>query len=153
MPTICKCYYVKSPSEIINFSVVSIAFILRPNLFGRASGISIKCIHELSSMNSSEYRYFHATFYFTILCFHIVWYCLPVFTFSLFSVPHFVFCWIFINSILWVLSVPLAIYPRFTNKQSLVLAMARKAIRHEIKSTVEIVLSLSLERFQHSGRM
>jgi len=47
----------------------------------------------------------------------------------------------------------LAIFFRFTNKQSLAWGIVRKTVRHEIRNTVKIVLSLSLESFQHTGQM
>lgn len=53
---------------------------------------------------------------------------------------------------MWVLSVPLAILSRFTNKQSLVWDVARKAVTRELKSRVDAVLSLSLESFQDIGQ-
>lgn len=56
------------------------------------------------------------------------------------------------NSNLWVLSVPLAVFSRFTNTQSVVWDKAGKAVRHEMKSTVETMLS-PLESFQQTGQM
>ena len=47
----------------------------------------------------------------------------------------------------------LAIFFRFTNKQSLAWGIVRKTVRHETRNTVKIVLSLSLESFQHTGQM
>lgn len=56
------------------------------------------------------------------------------------------------NSILWVSSVPLAIFSRFTNTRSVVWDKAGKAVRHEMKHTEETMLS-PLESFQQTGQM
>lgn len=56
------------------------------------------------------------------------------------------------NSNLWVLSVPLAVFSRFTNTQPVVWDKAGKAVRHEMKSTAETMLS-PLESFQQTGQM
>lgn len=105
-------------------------------------------------MNSSANRHFHATFDFPILCFHIE----IAFLFSHLVYFLFVIPCLLLNSyaplfcgycqFLWLRLC------KFTNnRQYLVWNKARNAVRREMKGTVEIMSSLSLESFQHTGQM